>query len=234
MFAAALTLGAPGLAAPAPAKPASAPADPQKAALAGRVAMALWPDGTYGRILDSMFGGGGNGLADLFLDMRPGEVLGMMAESMAGNGKAAAPSEKPAAPSPTLREALRAEDPYFEERMRITMKVIGEEVNRIARPLEPRFRDGLAKSIARRFTTEQLGPIAAFLETEAGKAYAAQSMTLFIDKDVMLAMIQSMPAIIKEMPTALKKVEQATAHLPKPKPKAEPVDEDDDEKNSTS
>ena len=101
--------------------------------------------------------------------------------------------EEPEPPSPTIREMLIAEDPHFEERMRITVKVVGDEVRRIAKPIEPKFREGLSKSIARRFTRAQLEPIAVFFETDPGRAYAAQSMTLFIDKDVMLAMIQSVP-----------------------------------------
>ena len=123
-----------------------------------------------------------------------------------------------------------AEDPHFEERMRITMNVVGDEVRRIARPIEPRFRDGLARSIARRFTREQLEPIAVFFETDAGRAYAEQSMTLFIDKDVMLALIQSVPTMIKELPPAFEKVKKATAHLPKPpKPEVEQPKSEDDE-----
>ncbi len=93
-----------------------------------------------------------------------------------------------------------ADDPFFEERMRITAKVVGDELTRLAGPIEPKLREGLTKSIARRFSREQLGPIATFFETDAGKAYAAQSMSLFIDKDVMLAMMSSVPSVIKEMP----------------------------------
>ena len=216
-------------AAPAPAIAVQAPAtahsaiDPAKAALAARVAASIWPDGTYGRMIDSMFGGK-DGLTDMFLDMRPADLMGALGETMAADGKPK-PKPKPdategAEPSPTFRQMFSAEDPHFEERLRIMARVVGEEVRRIAMPIEPRFRAGLAKSIERRFTAEQLQPIAAFLETEPGRAFAAQSMTMFIDKDVMLAMAQSVPAMIKELPAAFKKVEAATAHLPKPPKKS--------------
>ena len=221
-----------GAAAPAFCAP-SAPvvvADPAKDALAARVAASLWPDGTYGRLVDSMVGGP-DGLDSLFLDMRPGDIMALMAETMAEGGPERPGVKEGADPkSPTLRQMLVAEDPHFEERMRITMKVVGEEVRRIARPIEPKFRAGLAKSIARRFTREQLEPIAAFFETDSGRAFAEQSMTLFIDKDVMLALIQSIPTMIKELPPAFEKVEKATAHLPKPpKPKPEEQKSEDDE-----
>ena len=210
----------PVLAAPPSPAPATA-VDPEMQALAARVASSLWPDGTYGRMIDSMIGGK-DGLSDMFLDMRPSDLMGALAETMVGEGKPKPDvKEGPDPPSPTFREMFKAEDPHFEERMRITMNVVGEEVRRIAKPIEPKFREGLSKSIARRFTRDQLAPIATFLETEPGQALAAQWMTLFIDKDVMLAMIQSVPAMVKEMPAAFKRVEAATAHLPKPPKKAE-------------
>jgi hypothetical protein len=221
LFAAAAVLAPPALAAQ-PASPTAA--DPAKQALAERVAASLWPDGTYGRMIDSMFGGK-DGLTDMFLDMRPADLMGALAETMVAEGKPKPDVTEGPEPTPTFREMFTAEDPHFEERMRIMVRVMGEEVRRIARPIEPKFRAGLAKSIERRFTREQLEPIAAFLETGPGRAYAAQSMTMFIDKDVMLAMVQSLPTMIKEMPAAFKKVEAATAHLPKP-PKNAEADED--------
>lgn len=241
LFAAALCAALPMAAhsAPAPA-PSSAPVatapDPERLALAARVSAVLWPNGTYGRMFQSMISGD-DGLLDMALDMRPADFLGAMAEGMGPlaedpgtdeKGKGAADSRsaaKPPAtpqskPSPTLREVLLAEDPNFEERMRITAKVAGEELTRLAAPIEPKLRDGLTKSIARRFTRAQLGPIADFFETAPGKAYAAQSMSLYMDKDVLLAMATSVPAVIKEFPGIMEKVKKATAHLPKPKAKA--------------
>lgn len=223
IFATLAALSAAPLIAAAPAPP-TAMADPAKQALATRVAGSLWPDGTYGRMIDSMIGGK-DGLSDMFLDMRPSDLMGALAETMVGEDKPAPDvKEGPDPPSPTFREMFKAEDPHFEERMRITMTIVGDEVRRIAKPIEPKFREGLTKSIARRFTSDQLAPLADFLETEPGRAFAAQWVTLFIDKDVMLAMIQSVPAMVKEMPAAFKKVEAATAHLPKPPKKAESKD----------
>ena len=216
LFAAAVALAPPAWAQPA----ATNVADPDKLGLAERVAGSLWPDGTYGRMIDSMFGGK-DGLTDMVLDMRPADLMGALAETMVAEGKPKPDVKEVPEPSPTFRQMFTAEDPHFEERMRIMVQVMGDEVRRVARPIEPKFRAGLAKSIERRFTRAQLEPIAAFLETEPGRAYAAQSMTMFIDKDVMLAMVQSLPTMIKEMPAAFKKVEAATAHLPKPPKKAE-------------
>ena len=93
------------------------PVDPAKQVLAARVAAALWPDGTYGRMFDSM-AGGGDGLGDMFLDMRPADMMVLMAQTMAEDGKAAPkPEEKRDPPSPTLREIMTAEDPHLRSEM---------------------------------------------------------------------------------------------------------------------
>src|SRR5215218_4557904 len=78
---------APVAAAPPTAQAAQSATDPGKQALAARVAASLWPDGTYGRMVDSMVGGGKDGLADMFLDMRPADLMGAMVETMVGDGK---------------------------------------------------------------------------------------------------------------------------------------------------
>ncbi len=226
----------PAVAAPAPTVPTTAAPDPQQLAFAARVASALWPDGTYGRMFQGMISGD-NGLFETVLDLRPSDLLGAMAEGPPKAGKPGKKAAKPAKakPAPTLREAMRAEDPNFEERMRITTKVVGEEMTRLAAPIEPKFRDGLTKSLARRFTAAQLGPIADFFATEPGKVYAAQSMSLFIDKDVMLALISSVPAMVKEVPGIMEKVKKATAHLPPPPKHDNPLDdENSDETKSGS
>ena len=148
-----------------PAPVAAQPAEAANLALANQVAAALWPDGTYGRMAKTMIGGEG-GLSDLVLDMRPDDIIAAFMEGMAAAkddkaAKSAPPPPKDAKPSRTLREQLTAEDPNFDERMRITVKVASEEIARIAQPLEPKMREGIAKSVARRFDKPQLEQIAA-------------------------------------------------------------------------
>jgi hypothetical protein len=71
--------------------------------------------------------------------------------------------------------------------------------------------------MARRFDEKQLADLNAFLATDSGKAFGSQSMAMYVDPDVMRAMIGSFPEMMKAMPDAMKRVEAATAHLPKPK-----------------
>ena len=188
------------------------PAQPEPSAgrleLSRVTASAIFPDGTYGRIFDQMLGG----MVD--------RVMGL-SEADLGGGKSGAAS------TTTLREQAAAKDPHFDERMRIMRRVIGEEFARIAGIIEPKMREGVARSMARRFDEPQLTTINAFLATDTGRAFGAQSMEMWVDPDVMRAMVTAFPEMMVAMPAAMKRIEAATAHLPKPpKPPKAAADED--------
>ena len=169
-------------------------------ALSRTAVQSLFPDGTYARMMGGMM----HGIAD--------RVMGMTAADLG-----ATPDKGRAADTITLKEKLAKDDPAFDERMRIMEQVIGEEFAKMAAIVEPRMRDGLARSMARRFDEKQLADLNAFLATDSGKAFGGQSMAMYVDPDVMRAMIGSFPEMMKAMPDAMKRVEAATAHLPKPK-----------------
>ena len=69
-------------------------------------------------------------------------------------------------------------------------------------------------------TTVYLTDINAFLATDSGRAFAGQTMRMWVDPDVMRSMMQAMPHMIGAMPGAMIRLEAETAHLPKPKKKA--------------
>ena len=174
--------------------------DPARLALAQHTANGVLPNGTYAALFDEMMGG----LVDKVLAINPADFGGKAAK-----GKTSA----------SLHEEMVKEDPHFDERMRIMRKVIGEELIKISAVMEPKLREGLARSIARRFDEKQLTDINAFLATDSGRAFAGQTMRLWVDPDVMRSMMQSMPHMIGAMPGAMIRLEAETAHLPKPKKK---------------
>jgi hypothetical protein len=182
------------------------PAQPEppapRLALARTAVLGLFPDGTYARMMGGMM----HGMTDRFMGLSQAD-LGVKGQ----NGKPADMT--------TMRQRMARDDPYFEERMRITERVMGEEFGKIAALIEPRMRDGLAHSMARRFDEKQLADINAFLATDSGRAYGAQSMAMWVDPDVMRSVMTAFPEMMKAMPAAMQRVEAATAHLPKPKPK---------------
>jgi hypothetical protein len=184
-----------------PAQPDPVPA---RLSLSRVAVQGLFPDGSYGQLMDAMLGD----LTDRVLDLSEADF-----SAKGKDGKA--PSRA------TLREAAIKDDPHFEERMKIIERVIGDEMAKIARIVEPKLREGLARSMARRFDEAQLGDINTFLATDSGRAFGRQSMAMWVDSDVMRAMVASFPEVISAMPGAMKRLESETAHLPKPKKKQE-------------
>jgi hypothetical protein len=184
--------------------PAQADPAPARLALSRVTVQGLFPDGSYGQLMDGMLGD----ISERVLDLSEADF--------GAKGKDGKPASKA-----TLREAAIKEDPHFEERMKIIERVIGEEMAKIAKIVEPKLREGLARSMARRFDEQQLGDINAFLATDSGRAFGKQSMAMWVDSDVMRAMVASFPEIITAMPDAMKRLEAETAHLPKPRKKAE-------------
>jgi hypothetical protein len=172
---------------------------PARLALSKTTVTGLFPDGTYARMMDGMM----HGLIDRVMGLSEADFV------KADKGKPA--------DSMTLRQKLAKDDPYFEERMTITQRVIGEELLKFAAIIEPKIREGLARSMARRFDEKQLTDINAFLATDTGREFGRQSMAMYVDPDVMRAMMSSFPEMMKAMPGAMQRVEAATAQLPKPK-----------------
>jgi hypothetical protein len=93
-------------------------------------------------------------------------------------------------------------------------------MTRLGPQIETPLRDGLAQSVGRRFTVAQLADINRFFATDSGKAFGREVWMLWMDPAVFKGIIGTMPVLMKEMPLVMKKVEAATAHLPKAKPPA--------------
>lgn len=188
-FAAALLAATPALAqAPAPVAPAAAqPVDPARLALAEKTVAVLVPQGVYLRLMQRQF---------------PAMMDAMLAnmDTMVPGG----------------RDKARAADPVFDERMRIMTRVMGEEMGPLMSRMEPSLRTGMARALARRFDPQQLNDLNLFFATPSGKAFGEQFISLFADPEIMGEMMKMMPMMMQEMPRIMKKVEAATAHLPKP------------------
>ena len=187
---------------------------PERLALSKVTVQSLFPDGSYARLMDGVMGG----MIDRIMDMSEADF--------GAKGKDGKPASKE-----TLRQAALKEDPHFEERMKITERVITDELAKISKIVEPKLREGLARSMARRFDEKQLTDINAFFATDSGRAFGSQSMAMWVDSDVMRSMMGSVPEILESMPAAMQRLDKETAHLPKPKKKAEAkkAEDSDDE-----
>ena len=180
--------------------PAQPDPSPQRLALSKVTVEGLFPNGSYARMMDGMIAG----LADRVLNMSEADF-----EKKGKDGKP--PSTL------TLRQTLAKDDPAFEERYKIIARVLGEEMVKIGAIIEPKMRDGLARSMAHRFDEKQLADLNAFLVTDSGRAFGQQSLAMWFDADVVRGTFASFPELITVVPGIAARIETETAHLPKPK-----------------
>lgn len=187
--------------------PAGPAPDPTRLVLARTTVETLWPNGTYGRMTDQFMGG----MYDRIMAMKLSDF-----------DKGADKKGKPG-PELTLHESMIKDDPVFDQRVAIIRRVMTDEMRALSAIVEPRLRDGLARAAARRFDAKQLTDINSFFATDSGRALGSNLMTIWMDPDTIRGIVQSMPDLIAEMPQMMARVEQATASLPKPRSKTEPV-----------
>lgn len=191
-----------------PASPVPPPADPARVAAAAPVVDQLWPIGTYRRMMEGPMS-----------KMMESMLAPMMDTPAAAVGNAADPSGKlgKSAGNQTMAQMAEARDPAFRERMRITVDVMTREMIPLMERIEPRLRLALTQSYARNFTVGQLGDMRAFFSTPSGQVYARNAMMIFVDPQITRSMQSFLPEMLSAMPGIMKKVEAATAHLPKPR-----------------
>ncbi len=218
-FTLALALGASCLSAPmaAYAQSAEAPAiDPARLKLAEQVAGKLIAPGSYQKLMKEV--------ADQMADGIMAQVMGMDAGMIA---KAAGTDAKDVE-GKSLGELASSADPHFKERMDIMMKVMFDEMGKLMNAMEPTARAALAKVYARKYDARQLGDMNAFFATPSGSVFASDFLSTFSDKEMINAMMSEMPKLLEAMPAIIRKVEEATAHLPPPpKPEGAAIAQED-------
>jgi hypothetical protein len=195
------------------AKPAAAQLDPARLKLAEQTVAKLIPPGTYSKIMKDMMDSMAGGIVD--------QMMGMDASIMAGMaGEKEGSEASEAVKGKTMADIAAEKDPNFEERMDITMKVMFSEMGTLVSDMEPVIREALSKIYARKYTAKELTDMNMFFATPSGTSFASNFMATFTDKEMMDASFGMMPKMMEAMPAIMKKVEEATAHLP-PLPKSD-------------
>lgn len=192
-----------------PAPPvAQAEIDPMRLAAAKVTVDAIFPPGTYARIMktsmDAVMGPMMDGMKDMPLRQLAG-MTGLKDDALSKLGDG------------TIREVLTIVDPAFDQRMQVTTRVMMDEMSGMMAQFEPGFREGLSRAYAKRFSVVQLSELNRFFATSTGALYASESMTIFTDPEVLAKMQEMIPQMLTEMPAITAKVETATAGIPKPK-----------------
>lgn len=126
----------------------------------------------------------------------------------------------------SFNDILKDKDPHFEERMKISTKVMMDEMIDLMTAMEPQIRTALANIYARKFTVQQLAEMNDFFATNTGSAFARDYMMVFVDPEMMQSIMNMVPEIMQAMPDIMKKVTAATAHLPPPRKSGDKSDEE--------
>jgi hypothetical protein len=130
-------------------------------------------------------------------------------------------------PSDLLRRALTGEipgaetppdqldpgDPQARERARIRDRITHDVIAEAMVAAEPAMRRLIAAFFARRFTAAEMGEMAAFFATPAGRKYAESALTLMQDPTLMEGMRAIMPLAATMSMRIDERVHAATAHL---------------------
>ncbi|QWC56886.1 DUF2059 domain-containing protein [Erythrobacter sp. 3-20A1M] len=162
---------------------------------AGRVVDRIFPNGTYARMVDSTLAPMMEGLMGSEIGTPRGEVaclLGMDEDDLDDLD-----DEQVAA-------AVGILDPVNAERAAATTKMMLEMVSSLLDAIEPAYRTGLTRAYAKRFDESEMDAMVAFFDTPAGQHYAAESMLIYADPEVMAAMNEMGPAMMAVMPDLIR------------------------------
>lgn len=194
--------------APDAARADPAPIDPARLAAAETIVAKVFPLGTYKKLM-------GDTMDRLMGSMMDG-VMGMPLAQIAAMG-GLEPDQAAALEEASLAEIMAIYDPHFRERTQVGMRAMMDSMAGLMTDYEPRIQAGLARAYARKFDAKQLADLNAFFATPTGRVYAAESMALYMDPEIMNEMQAFMPDMMKRMPDLVKAMTDATAHLPKPR-----------------
>lgn len=185
---------------------AEAEIDPVRLAAAKIAVDYLFPLGTYERMM--------RGTMDQMMDSMLASLGTMRMGDLAGVAGVSDDDIPEGEGDKTLADISREADPHFEERMKISTRVMMDEMVTLMTTMEPAIREALTRIYARKFTASQLGEMNLFFATDTGSAFARDYMMVFVDPEMMQSMMSMVPQLMQAMPDIMKKVEEATAHLP--------------------
>jgi hypothetical protein len=172
--------------------PAGPEPDPARLALARGTLMTMFPKGAYAQ--------GINGFMDrtieTVLNMSEADFMAMVPPDKAKTNKV--PSTEP------LRLMLSKKEPMFDAKLAAGRAFASTMFTKFGDVAEPKFREGMARAMARKFDARQLGEINAFLATPTGAAYGQEMVGLWFQPDVLRGSFEAFPEMLKLMPDLMK------------------------------
>lgn len=178
--------------------PAGPEPEPARLELARHATMTMFPKGTYASSVSNFM----EGMVDRVLDMSEADLAAMGPAAKPKKGETAkVPSKLP------LRAELAKKDPKFDAKVAAGKAFARTMFVKVGDVAEPKFREGMARTLARKFDARQLSEIQAFLATPTGAAYGRQMVGLWFDPEIMRGSFQAFPEIMALMPELMKEGE---------------------------
>ena len=169
--------------------------DPARLAIARDATFRMFPKGAYAQAMNG------------FIERTVDQVLSMSEADMADLAPASRKKVATAAKRPStepLRLVLTRKNPNFDAKLAAGKAFAQVMFVKFGDAAEPKFREGMARSLARKFDARQLGEIQAFLATPTGAAYGRQMTGLWFEPDVIRGTFQALPEMIRLMPEVAK------------------------------
>src|SRR5438552_3692939 len=160
--------------------------DPARLALARTAVGAMWPDGAYGKMMTGLMGG----MVDKAMQLKESDFASL-------GGKAPKTAAAANGKELSVHDQAMAKDPLFDQRVAAIRAAVIEEIGKLSAVIDPRMREGLSRSMARRFDERQLADINTFFATSSGRALAGQYMQLWADPDTLRSLLGSVPDLMK-------------------------------------
>ena len=173
--------------------PAGPEPEPARMAIARDATFRMFPKGAYAQAMNA------------FIDRTVDHVLSMSEADIAdlAPAKKGAKAGKPPSKEP-LRLVLARKEPNFDAKLAAGKAFAQVMLTKVADAAEPRFREGMARSLARKFDARQLGEIQAFMATPTGATYGRQMIGLWFEPDVIRGTFEAFPEIMRLMPELAK------------------------------
>lgn len=195
----------PSASAPATVTPT---ADPARLKAAEKTVDLVFPTGTYAKVMQ--------GSLDALLGPAMDSLAPLTAYDLASQTGASVESLQKLDPK-VLAEVQAIYDPYLRERTEGGMRAMMGHMTTLMNTMEPDVRQGLKRAYANRFDVKQLDELNTFFATPTGKAYAEQSMLIFLDPEIMQTMQKMMPALIQQMPAMESAAKEVAGKFPAPR-----------------
>jgi len=177
--------------------PAGPEPEPARLVVARQATMTMFPKGAFGQAMT----GFANRTVDRVLDMSEADFADLIPPTK-GKGskdrKAGPPSTDP------LRLMLAKKEPNFDAKLAALRAFTGAMFVKFGDAAEPKFREGMARALARRFDTHQLAEIQTFLATPTGAAYGREMVGIWFEPDVMRGTFEMIPEMIRMSPDLMK------------------------------